>query len=294
VVIVERRARSWHLWLLALPAFVAVWSGWVGMGKLCGFGAVQPLPGIWDSLTLDTSITLPIGMEAYAAYAIKVWLSGEGSPAAVAFAKRSTIAALTIGALGQVIYHLLTAAGVQTAPWPITAAAATLPVAVLGMGATLAHLVQQPHEHGTEHPGAGLPPTHTAVSDVARQPLKPAPRRTTTRATHSPSGATRRTRATSTSTPTVDTVARVAALLAEDRHLTNAAIADRLGCSERTARRHRAAVLKQLDQQDSPIEAHRETRQEIHVSDQADADTDGTVSSTAADVVDAIHEGEAA
>jgi len=254
VVITESRPRAWPLWLLALPAFVAVWSGWVGMGKLCGFGVVQPLPGIWDSLHLDTSITLPIGMEAYAAYAIKVWLSGEGSPAAVQFARRSTITALTVGALGQVIYHLLTAAGVDHAPWPITALAAVLPVGVLGMGATLAHLVQQPHGEHTGNAGnTGLPPTHVTaeyvaprattapmISGAARLPQRPAPRRNTTT-----------TRKTSSAG---DTAARVADLLSEDRHLTSAALADRLGCSERTARRHRTAVLKQLDQ---PHEQHR-------------------------------------
>jgi len=264
VVITESRPRTWPLWLLALPAFVAVWSGWVGMGKLCGFGVVQPLPGIWDSLHLDTSITLPIGMEAYAAYAIKVWLSGEGSPAAVQFARRSTIAALTVGALGQVIYHLLTAAGVDHAPWPITAAAATLPVGVLGMGATLAHLVQQPDHDGI----SGLPVTHTVTAGYT------APRRATTPATSQATRATgarkavsapaarevgpakRSTRSTTTARNTTarnssagDTAARVAALLTDDRHLTSAAIAHRLGVSERTARRHRTAVLAQLDAQ---------------------------------------------
>jgi hypothetical protein len=29
------------------------------------------------SLRLDTSITLPVGVEAYAAYALRAWLSGE-------------------------------------------------------------------------------------------------------------------------------------------------------------------------------------------------------------------------
>jgi len=276
VVIVERKPRTWPLWLLALPAFVAVWSGWVGMGKLCGFGAVQPLPGIWDSLTLDTSITLPIGMEAYAAYAIKVWLSGEGSPAAVAFARRSTIAALTVGALGQVIYHLLTAAGVDHAPWPITAAAATLPVGVLGMGATLAHLVQQPHApEGTDVSPVGLPVTHAAVSDVARPPQKPAPRRTTTPATSraASSGVTRSAQAAATTTRAVgaagasDTAARVAALLTEDRYLTSAAIADRLGCSDRTARRHRTAVLKQLDHADLVDQAEHADQAAVVIED---------------------------
>lgn len=33
-------------WLIALLAGVAHWSGWVGLGSLCGSGMVEPLPGI--------------------------------------------------------------------------------------------------------------------------------------------------------------------------------------------------------------------------------------------------------
>jgi hypothetical protein len=62
-----RAVRSWPLLVLAVPAAVAVWSGWVGIGQLTGFGQVHPLPGIWDSLHLNTAVTLPIGVEAYAA-----------------------------------------------------------------------------------------------------------------------------------------------------------------------------------------------------------------------------------
>jgi len=68
-------ARSWPLLILAVPAAVAVWSGWVGIGQLTGFGQIRPLPGIWDSLHLDTAVTLPIGVEAYAAYALRAWLA---------------------------------------------------------------------------------------------------------------------------------------------------------------------------------------------------------------------------
>jgi hypothetical protein len=39
------------------------------------FGLVSPLPGIWPSLHLDTTITLPVGVEAYAAYALRPWLA---------------------------------------------------------------------------------------------------------------------------------------------------------------------------------------------------------------------------
>lgn len=140
---VVRRAAVWPVTLLAAPAFVAIWSGWVGLGGLTGFGVVHPLPGIWDSLQLNTAITLPIGVETYGAYALYVWLSGRVPARARRFAKWSAIASLVVGAAGQVAYHLLVAAGVTSAPWQITTAVACLPVAVLGMGAALAHLVRE-------------------------------------------------------------------------------------------------------------------------------------------------------
>jgi hypothetical protein len=127
--------------LLALPAFVAIWSGWVSLGELAGFGIVHPLPGITDAWTINTAITLPIGVETYAAYALWVWLSGRAPHTAHEFAKWSAIGSLAFGAAGQVAYHLMAAAGMTVAPWQITAAVACLPVAVLGMGAALAHLL---------------------------------------------------------------------------------------------------------------------------------------------------------
>lgn len=136
-----RRVRSWPVLLLAAPAFVAIWSGWVGLGGLTGFGVVHPLPGIADGFSLNTAITLPIGVETYAAYALRVWLSGAVPAAARRFAKWSAIGALILGALGQVAYHLMSAADLASAPWPITTVVACLPVAVLGMGAALAHLI---------------------------------------------------------------------------------------------------------------------------------------------------------
>jgi hypothetical protein len=61
-----RTVRSWPLLVLAAPAAAEVWSGWVGIAQKTGFGLVSPLPGIWPSLHLDTAITLPVGVEAYA------------------------------------------------------------------------------------------------------------------------------------------------------------------------------------------------------------------------------------
>lgn len=135
---------SWPVLLLALPAFVAIWSGWVGLGSLTGFGMVRPLPGIADWFAINTAITLPIGVETYAAYALRVWLSGAVPSQARRFAKWSALGSLALGALGQIAYHLMSAAGVTHAPWWITTVVSCLPVAVLGMGAALTHLLHTP------------------------------------------------------------------------------------------------------------------------------------------------------
>jgi hypothetical protein len=151
----QRSVRSWPLLLLALPASVAVWSGWVGIGRLTGFGEVRPLPGIWNSLHLDTAVTLPVGVEAYAAYALHAWLAGS-VPLSVRtrqFAKWSAIGSLLLGMAGQVAYHLLTQAGATRAPWGVTTAVSCLPVLILGMAAGLAHLIRSDLSADGKTPG---------------------------------------------------------------------------------------------------------------------------------------------
>jgi hypothetical protein len=135
--------RRWPLALIALPAAVVIWSGWVGLGSLCGFGLVQPLPGIvaWH---LDTAITLPIGVEAYGAYALGAWLTPGTPEQARVFARRSAVGALTLGMLGQVVYHLLAATRATRAPWPVVVLVSCLPVITLGFGAALTHLLRVP------------------------------------------------------------------------------------------------------------------------------------------------------
>ena len=139
-----RPARSWPLLVLAVPAAVAVWSGWVGIGQMTGFGQMHPLPGIWDSFHRNTAVTLPVGVEAYAAYALRAWLATSlpVSGRTRRFAKWSAIASLLLGTARQVAYHLFTEAGARHAPWGITTAVSCLPVLVLGMGTALAHLVR--------------------------------------------------------------------------------------------------------------------------------------------------------
>ena len=162
----RRGLARWPLFLIGSPAAVAVWSGWVGLGGLCGFGVIHPLPGIADGLHLDTAITLPVGVEAYGAYALGAWLT-PGAPAqARQFARNSAIGALLLGMAGQVIYHLLAAAHATRAPWPVVMLVSCIPVVTLGFGAALTHLLR----------AAPAPvPADTPEPVPAGQPVQPQP-----------------------------------------------------------------------------------------------------------------------
>jgi hypothetical protein len=110
----RRVARRWPLLLLAAPAAVSIWAGWVGLGTMAGFGLVHPLPGIADGFQLNSAITLPIGVEAYSAYALGTWLTSRPMPAtARRFAGWSSLVALLLGLVGQVVYHVLTTRGLD-------------------------------------------------------------------------------------------------------------------------------------------------------------------------------------
>jgi hypothetical protein len=141
----RRKAPVWPVLFFASPAFVAIWIGWVGLGGLTGFGVVHPLPGIADDFTINSAITLPIGMESYAAYGLWVWLTPGLPVRAQTFARWTSILAIGLGMLSQAAYHLMTAAGWASAPWPVTTVVACIPVGVLGMGAALAHLLRNPN-----------------------------------------------------------------------------------------------------------------------------------------------------
>jgi hypothetical protein len=139
---------------------------------MTGFGQVHPLPGIWDSLHLDTAVTLPVGVEAYAAYALRAWLSASAAVSARTrrFARASAIGSLLLGMAGQIAFHLLAQTRAAHAPWGITTAVSCLPVLVLGMGAALAHLLRADSGHanpggqtGSTRPGRDTRADHTAI-----------------------------------------------------------------------------------------------------------------------------------
>ena len=159
------RKYPWPLLAIAAPAAVAIWTGWVGLGGKSGFGLVQPLPGIvaWH---LDTAITLPVGIEAYAAYALAVWLAGKVGDRTRGFARKSAIGALALGCFGQVAFHLLDWAGWVRAPWFVVMAVACLPVVTLGFGATLFHLQWADHRAAREARDAEMEALRSAAAEA--------------------------------------------------------------------------------------------------------------------------------
>ena len=113
---------------------------------------------------LDTSITLPVGVEAYAAYALRAWLARDQmiSDRTRLFARWSAICSFALGMAGQVAYHLLAQAAMARAPWPITTIVSCLPVLVLGMGTALAHMLRADAE------AAGMPDSRTGPPTTLR------------------------------------------------------------------------------------------------------------------------------
>ena len=171
---IHRPVARWPLAVISLPAAVAIWSGWVSLGSLCGFGLVEPLPGI-VSFHLNTAITLPVGIEAYGAYALGCWLT-PGTPAVASkFARRSAIGALMLGMLGQVAYHLLAAAHAVRAPWPVVVMVSCIPVVTLGFGAGLTHLLRA----GDDEPGLSADRAVSLSGDMSPAAVQPGPQTAT-------------------------------------------------------------------------------------------------------------------
>jgi len=164
--------RSWPLLVLAVPAAAEVWSGWVGIAQKTGFGMVPLLPGIWPSLHLDTAVTLPVGVECYAAYALRAWLAADRaiSDRTRRFARRSALFSFALGMAGQVAFHLMDQDRITRAPWAITTLVSCLPVLVLGMGTALAHMLREDAE-AASRAQTDVPGPTTRVRPV-RRPAK--------------------------------------------------------------------------------------------------------------------------
>src|ERR1700691_5316281 len=136
----------------------------------------------------DTAVTLPVGVECYAAYALRAWLaSGHAiSDRTRRFARWSAICSFALGMAGQVAFHLMDQDHVTRAPWTITTLVSCLPVLVLGMGTALAHMLRE-DAAATDHaqtnapgPTTLVPPVWAPAEQPADQPDQNPPDRTAT------------------------------------------------------------------------------------------------------------------
>jgi hypothetical protein len=239
----RRLPRRWPLLVIGSAAAVAIWSGWVALGAMCGFGLVEPLPGI-TRWRIDTAITLPVSMEAYGAYALGVWLSPGTPERARKFAASSAMGSLALGTSGQVIYHLLAAAHRTRAPWPVVVLVSCIPVAALAMAAALAHLLRDAGE-----PASGQsPPAGSVPAEAAKPPPQPAPEPAKPPAPPAPPAGPQPPRRPAVRVarqpPRTAKAAKAAAAIAANPGKTNAEIAAIAGVSERTVERAREAARK--------------------------------------------------
>jgi hypothetical protein len=137
---------------------------------MSGFGVVHPLPGIADGVELNSSITLPIGIEAYSAYAFGTWLSTKPMRReARRFAMVSAVIAQGLGLAGQIIYHVLTAQGYHQAPLFVVGFVSCLPVLVFFAAAVLHHLTRDAGVDEAKPANTEAP----AIADVLPQPTWP-------------------------------------------------------------------------------------------------------------------------
>lgn len=149
----KRRGARLLLAPIALSAFVATWGGWVGLAEKTGFGEVNLLPGFvkrGEWATVNLGISLPLGVEAYAAYAMSIWFGTGYTRKAKRFAALSAVFSLLLAAAGQVSFHVLEAKQIEHAPDWLVGFVSCLPVLVIGMAAALHHLTRERVEETTE------------------------------------------------------------------------------------------------------------------------------------------------
>ncbi|GAA4553081.1 hypothetical protein [Amycolatopsis samaneae] len=141
---VVRLPRPWPLIFIGLAAAVAIWGGWVRLGELTGFGPINLLPGVGGGFTVNTAVVLPLSVEFYSAYALRVLLASDRlSGPTRRFARRSFLASLVVGGGAQIASHIMVAAHVASAPWPVTTVVACVPLLVIGLATGLATLVKR-------------------------------------------------------------------------------------------------------------------------------------------------------
>jgi hypothetical protein len=128
---------AWVIGLIAGAAAIEIWATWLGIGSLSGF----PVLVLGRLARIPTDWSLAVGMEAYAGFALWVWLSGAKGKNSRNFACGSAVGALLLSLVVQVSYHLMLASGDHRAPDWLVGFVSALPLIVLTLAAILVHLM---------------------------------------------------------------------------------------------------------------------------------------------------------
>jgi hypothetical protein len=132
-----------HLWVLAVIAAACgleVCATWTGIGSRAGFPVIRLPYGI---AKIPTDFCLMVCMEAYAYYALSIWLTRPGRRSGP-FAMWSGLGAMALSLVGQVAYHVTGATAIP--PQWLIGFVSALPVIALFFGAILAHFVRTDRE----------------------------------------------------------------------------------------------------------------------------------------------------
>jgi hypothetical protein len=126
----------WVITVIAASSALEILAAWLGIGALSGFPVFT-----LGRARISTDWTLAICMEAYAGFALWVWLSGAKGKNSRNFALCSALGALVLSAVVQISYHLMLANGDQRAPDALVGFVAILPIIALTLAGILVHLM---------------------------------------------------------------------------------------------------------------------------------------------------------
>lgn len=128
------RVASLMTWTVGLGAAILSWAAWTGLARKCGWDETLHVGSRDGGITLRLAWLTAVIVDVYAMRAFRVWQRSapwvrEGTRE---YAKWSTYAAVFIGVLGNVAYHVMVATKTGTAPLWVVIPVSSLPPIMLG------------------------------------------------------------------------------------------------------------------------------------------------------------------
>ena len=213
------------------------------------FDALAGLAGL-AGWARDVRPALPIIVDVLAAVSTRAWLSGTTAEEAKGFAKRAALASIAVSMIGNTLYHLIVSGALHPSV-ALVIGVAMVPPLGLAAAAHLVSVLRIEQSAGAPEPGAQLLP-ELAESPALPEPVSvavvPAQRvadtdviadATPDTRTDSKPDTARTSARTRKGTDTASKVRRLA-----DKHpdMTTTEIADKVGVTTRTVRRHLNAL----------------------------------------------------